>query len=82
VVQLKIDGELLLLTAWERGTWDEPNKRFLPNYPPLIPTEALQQQFAGTDNPAMRPEDVARLPQQAPAGGTETGSAPPLPGEE
>ena len=72
VMQVTIKGELLLLTGWERGTAD-PNTpgKFLDKYPPLVPTEMLQQQFPpGPGNPALRPEDAARLepaPEGAPA---------------
>ena len=77
VAQVRLEGELLLLAAWERGTWDERNKRFDPKLPPLVPVEALQQQFPVADDPALRPEDIARLPQPAAAPeGTES-AAPP-----
>ena len=77
VVQARIECELLLLTQWERGTRDAANNRWVEMFPPLIPVDALTQQFPGADNPALRPEDIARLPQQQPAATEEGAEAPP-----
>ncbi|MFA6133340.1 MAG: hypothetical protein WC869_04905 [Phycisphaerae bacterium] len=67
VMSVTLKGELLLLTPWERGTWDEEKKQFTEKFPPLVPVEVLKQQFQTPDNPALRPEDAARLtPPAAP----------------
>lgn len=63
VVQVEIEGEVLLLTAWERGTWDNETQAWSPQFPPLIPAEAIKQQY-DRESPALRPEDVARYPQE------------------
>lgn len=62
VVQVEIQGEVLLLTDWERGTWDGETNTWSDQFPPLIPVEALQQQYS-RESPALRPEDAARIPQ-------------------
>ena len=43
VVQITLRGELLLLTAWERGKWDAKAKAWSKEYPPLMPKEALER---------------------------------------
>jgi hypothetical protein len=78
VMQVTIKGEMLLLTAWERGTVDAATNKFLDKYPPLVPAEMLQQQFPtvppDAGNPALRPEDVARLTPATPEGAAEQAS--------
>jgi len=64
VVQVDITGELLLLTAWERGTWDSEKQKFSDQFPPLVPAEVLARQFPGADNPALREVDTSRLPRE------------------
>lgn len=55
VMLVTIHGELLLLTAWERGTWEKD--KWAEKFPPLIPDESLR-----TIGPsAQRPEDARRL---------------------
>lgn len=66
VVQVEIQGEVLLLTDWERGTWDPQANAWSDQFPPLVPADALLQQF-GRESSALRPEDAARIPQE-PAG--------------
>ncbi|MCJ7544665.1 MAG: hypothetical protein MUP47_08920 [Phycisphaerae bacterium] len=70
VVQVEIRGEVLLLTDWERGTWDPGANAWSDQFPPLIPPEALKQQYTRA-SPALRPEDVARIPEEP----AETGGA-------
>lgn len=41
VVQVTLEGELLLLTAWERGTYTAATKTW--KYPPLMPAEVLAE---------------------------------------
>ncbi|MGA2265929.1 MAG: hypothetical protein ABSH10_05805 [Phycisphaerae bacterium] len=65
VARVEITGEMLLLTAWERGTWDTEKNAWSSEFPPLIPAESLVQQFGNRENPALRPEDAARFPQAA-----------------
>jgi len=57
VVTATFDGELLLLTAWERGTWDGDGNPpgWSEDLPPLIPEEVLKR-LAG-----LREEDRKRL---------------------
>jgi hypothetical protein len=62
VARVEIDGEMLLLTVWERGTWDAEKNKWSDEFPPLIPVESLIQQFGNRDNPALRPEDTSRFP--------------------
>ncbi len=56
VVTATIDGELLLLTTWERGTWDDESSPpgWSRELPPLMPQEMLDQLPAqalrGVDN--------------------------------
>jgi hypothetical protein len=61
VLEVTVFGELLLLTAWERGTAD-PQKpgEWLQAYPPLMPEEVLKglQELSPS---ALRPEDNQRL---------------------
>ena len=57
VMQVTLRGELLLLTAWERGTWEKEKDRWSKKFPPLIPKESLQT----IGSSALRPEDDRRL---------------------
>lgn len=57
VMQVTLRGELLLLTAWERGTWEKEKSRWSKKFPPLIPKEALRT----IGSSALRPEDDRRL---------------------
>ncbi len=68
VVQVEIQGEVLLLTDWERGTWDAETNAWSDQFPPLIPVEALRQQYT-PESPALRPEDAARIPRPEATGG-------------
>jgi hypothetical protein len=61
VVQVEISGELLLLTAWERGTWNARDSKWSEQFPPLIPVEAMMLQYPNQDSPALRPEDASRI---------------------
>ena len=81
VVQARIECELLLLTKWERGTWDAAHNRWMEKFPPLIPVDALTQQFTGAANPSLRPEDIARMTPQQPAAKEESTEAPQPSGE-
>jgi len=60
VVQVEIIGELLLLTDWTRGRWDAQEKRWDPQYPPLMP-KAFLLSMSREDPSALRPEDSSRL---------------------
>jgi len=64
VVVVAIRGELLLLTDWVRGSYNEPDRQW--ERPPLIPAEALKQ---FVPQQALRPEDVSRIEESAPAQG-------------
>lgn len=57
VVEVTFSGELLLLTSWERGTFDSVENKWTS--PPLVPVEILQ----GLQNApnVLRPEDIRRL---------------------
>ena len=60
MVQVKLMGELLLLTSWERGTWDPKGNRWSDEFPPLMPTEVLRK--LNDANPdALREEDEKLL---------------------
>jgi len=61
VVTVTIRGELLLLTAWERGTWDDKEHKWV--YPPLMPKQMLGRFQAEGRSAALRPEDTRRLQQ-------------------
>lgn len=43
VVSVIFEGELLLLTAWERGTWDDQAKTWSQDLPPLMPQEMINR---------------------------------------
>ncbi|HAU38086.1 MAG TPA: hypothetical protein DCX07_10275 [Phycisphaerales bacterium] len=56
VLQVTVAGELQLLTAWERGTWDAQANAWSKDYPPLMPKavlDSLRQRLAS----AMRNND-------------------------
>ncbi|HOF17337.1 MAG TPA: hypothetical protein PK082_00375 [Phycisphaerae bacterium] len=56
VLQVTVAGELQLLTAWERGTWDAKTNAWSQEYPPLMPKavlDSLRQRLAS----AMRTND-------------------------
>lgn len=57
VMEVTIEGELMLLTPWLRGRQDPVKKTWDPQFPPLMPVQVLK------DLPldAQRPEDVQRL---------------------
>ena len=57
VMQVTFSGELLLLTGWQRGTWDAKASAWSPDYPPLMPVSVLRTQPAQ----ALREEDRRRL---------------------
>jgi hypothetical protein len=56
VMRVTFTGELLLLTAWARGTWDPAADAWSTEYPPLMPKAILAKLPAG----ALRPEDKNR----------------------
>ena len=62
VLEVSVKGELLLLTAWARGTWNEQENKWSEAYLPLIPSEAL----ARIDRTALRPKDIQRVPKTEP----------------
>lgn len=43
VVSALFEGELLLLTTWERGTWDDQANAWSEDLPPLMPQEVLSK---------------------------------------
>jgi len=57
VFEVKLYGQLLLLTDWERGLWDAQEKRWMQDFPPLMPKETLST----LPQAALRPEDAERL---------------------
>lgn len=57
VMKVSFDGELLLLTSWERGTWDAQSGDWSLDQPPLMPREILRTLPAS----AIREEDRERL---------------------
>ena len=54
IMEVTIEGELLLLTAWERGTWDEKSKTW--TRPALMPRQMLDT----LDKSSLRAEDRKR----------------------
>jgi len=54
VMEVTLECELLLLTAWERGTWDEKSKTW--TRPPLMP----KQMLATLHKSSLRTEDRKR----------------------
>ena len=71
VVEVKFEGELLLLADWVRGTYDEAGGTW--TRPPLMPVTALTAAF-GTDSTALRSGDKARMPAADPAAATPPGA--------
>ena len=57
MLQVTLRGELLLLTSWVRGAWDETTSNWRNDSPPLMPVGALRALPAA----ALRPEDQRRL---------------------
>ena len=65
VMQVSIVGEMILLTDWTRGRWDDEKKQWDTNFPPLMPVDLLKQ--IDQINPAaLREEDKARLEAASP----------------
>jgi len=64
VVKVTMECELLLLTAWERGTYDQETEEWSQEYPPLVPVEVLRslQEVAPE---ALRSGDIKRLDQRS-----------------
>ncbi len=58
IMQVTIEGELLLLTDWTRGMQDSKTRQWLPEFPPLVPVDVLKQDAMRS---ALRPEDTARV---------------------
>ena len=57
-MSVTIRGELLLLTAWERGTWNEKENTWA--LPPLMPRQMLERFSAQGRSAALRQEDTRR----------------------
>ena len=57
VIEVTIEGELMLLTPWLRGKRDPEKKVWDPQFPPLMPVQVLNDLPVN----AQRPEDVQRL---------------------
>lgn len=70
VAEVTIDGELLMMTRWSRGTY-EPMKRTWTQ-PPLVPWQVLRA-VQQADAAALRPEDLERLPKTGATGGMPYG---------
>jgi len=64
VAQVSFLGEVLLFTAWERGSWDPVKQRWSEQMPPLMPKEALKV-IADNIPSAMRKEDQDYLAGKA-----------------
>ncbi len=62
VMKVTFDGELLLLTDWQRGKWDDQNNSWSKEYPPLVPLEVLMQRSLES---ALRDEDKRRIREQS-----------------
>ena len=60
VVEVTTNCELLLMTAWERGTYDQQEKKWSRDMPPLMPVDVLKNLSELVPN-AMREEDRQRL---------------------
>jgi len=64
-MQVIIVGEMVLLTDWTRGRWDDEKNQWDVNFPPLMPVDLLKQ--IDQINPtALREEDKARLEAASP----------------
>lgn len=57
IMKVTISGELLLLTDWTRGEFDNKGQE-LPGYPALVPVDVLKQEAMRS---ALRPEDQKRV---------------------
>ena len=65
VMRVSIVGEMVLLTDWIRGKWDDEKKQWDEDFPPLMPVDLLKQ--INQINPtALRKEDRARLEAASP----------------
>lgn len=68
VMEVTITGEMLLLSDWTRGRWEErvepgakaATKGWSAQYPPLMPVDMLKQ-ISQRDSEALRPEDIERM---------------------
>jgi len=60
VSQVRISGELLLLTKWERGHWGAQANDWSPEFPPLMPVEVLVD-FQSKAARVLRPEDQTAI---------------------
>ena len=65
VMQVTIVGEMLLLTDWTRGRWNDENKQWDKDLPPLMPVGLLNL-ISQIDPSALREEDEARLKAASP----------------
>ena len=70
VVRITLVGEVLFLSAWERGTWDESADDWSKDLPPLMPVAVLET--LSSVSGVVRNEDQKRLSQPA-SGEDETG---------
>jgi hypothetical protein len=61
VVEITLEGEVLLMTSWERGTWDQKTNAWSEEFPPIMPEEVLQS-INAINSEALREEDRKRLP--------------------
>lgn len=61
VVEITLEGEVLLMTSWERGTWDPKTNAWSEEFPPIMPEEVLQS-INAINSEALREEDRRRLP--------------------
>ncbi len=59
VMEVAFTGELLLLSGWQRGTWDVQASAWSADYPPLMPVSVLR----GLPAQARRDSDNERLKQ-------------------
>lgn len=60
IMRVTIEGQLQLLTAWERGLKETDKQgKEVDKYPPLMPVEVLKSFQLSSPN-ALRPEDVKR----------------------
>jgi len=60
VAEITLGCELLLMTAWERGTYDSETQKWSQRFPPLMPKEVLSG-LAELVPGAIRQEDETRL---------------------